>query len=335
MFDVTRQTFLQGLGAVAAAGAVAGPARALAAGDVTTLLVTKSTVEVLGRTVVRMLDVLQPNGTRGITTTVGSRFRVREINKLDVPTLMHWHGLTPPPHQDGVPIVSQPALPPGETYEYDFPLTEAGTYWMHSASRFAASNSRCSSGPLIIKDPADDSFGEQDVVVELADFSFTNPEQIYANLLLPATPQPRPLTPVAPGKMPPMKRDANDVNYDAFLANRRPVANPEVFRIEPRARVRLRLINSSSATNYTIGSRRIDGHARRRRRPADRAGHRSPIRDRHRATLRYSHRDARTGRLSDLLRARRRHAAQRLRLSVKRRQRSEVLGNQSVRRALQ
>ena len=49
-----------------------------------------------------------------------------------------------------------------------------------------------------------------------------------------------------------MKRDANDVNYDAFLANRRPVANPEVFRVESRARVRLRLINSSSATNYTV-----------------------------------------------------------------------------------
>jgi FtsP/CotA-like multicopper oxidase with cupredoxin domain len=239
MLDLTRRAFLQGLGATAAATAVTAPAgRALAAGDVTTLWITKSTVEVLGRTV-EMLDVLQPNGTRGITTTVGSRFRVREINKLDVPTLMHWHGLTPPPHQDGVPIVSQPALPPGETYEYDFLLTEAGTYWMHSHEGLQEQS--LLSGPLIIKDPADDARGEQDVVVELADFSFTNPEQIYANLLRPATAKPGP-----------MKRDANDVNYDAFLANRRPVANPEVFRIESRARVRLRLINSSSATNYTV-----------------------------------------------------------------------------------
>ena len=95
------------------------------------------------------------------------------------------------------------------------------------------------SGPLIIKDPADDSCGEQDVVIELADFSFTNPEKIYANLLRPATPPLGPLTPVLRQDAA-MKRDANDVNYDAFLANRRPVANPEVFRIESRARVRLR-----------------------------------------------------------------------------------------------
>ncbi|HEY5425949.1 MAG TPA: multicopper oxidase domain-containing protein, partial [Candidatus Tumulicola sp.] len=236
---MTRRTFLRGLG-VTAAAAAAGvpPGRALAAGDVTTLLVTTSTVEVLGRRV-EMLDVLQPNGTRGITTTLGRRFRVREINKLDVPTLMHWHGLTPPPHQDSVPIVSQPALPPGETYDYDFPLTEAGTYWMHSHEGLQEQS--LLSAPLIIKDPADDVRGEQDVVVELADFSFTNPETIFANLLRPASPQPGP-----------MRRDANDVNYDAFLANRRPVGNPEVFRIESRARVRLRLINSSSATNYTV-----------------------------------------------------------------------------------
>jgi FtsP/CotA-like multicopper oxidase with cupredoxin domain len=237
MSVLTRQTFLQALGATAA-GVAATPVRTLAAGDVTTLTITTSTVEVLGRTV-EMLDVLQPNGARGITTTVGSRFRVREINKLGVHTLMHWHGLTPPTHQDGVPIISQPALPPGETYEYDFPLTEAGTYWMHSHQGLQEQS--LLSGPLIIKDPADDALGEEDVVVELADFSFTDPKRIYANLLRPSTP--------APG---PMKRDANDVNYDAFLANRRPAANPEVFRIESRARVRLRLINSSSATNYTV-----------------------------------------------------------------------------------
>ena len=50
-----------------------------------------------------------------------------------------------------------------------------------------------------------------------------------------------------------MKPDVNDVNSDAFLVNRRPIENPEVFRIEPRAKLRLRIIDKSGAsTNFTI-----------------------------------------------------------------------------------
>jgi FtsP/CotA-like multicopper oxidase with cupredoxin domain len=244
----TRRAFLQNLGAAAVAGAVAGPAGSvLAAGGVTTLTATTSTVEVLGRTV-RMLDILQPNGTRGITTTVGARFRVRLVNALQTPTLVHWHGLTPPPHQDGVPIVSQPALPPGQTYDYDFPLTEAGTYWMHSHEGLQEQS--LLSGPLIIRDPADAARDEQEIVVELGDFSFRNPDAILTQLLHPpAMAKSSQNTAGAPA---PMKRDANDVNYDAYLVNRRPIENPEVFRIEPRGRVRLRVINSASSTNFTV-----------------------------------------------------------------------------------
>jgi FtsP/CotA-like multicopper oxidase with cupredoxin domain len=244
----TRRAFLQNLGAAAVAGAVAGsPGSAPAAGEVTTLTATTSTVEVSGRTV-RMLDILQPNGTRGITTTVGARFRVRLVNALQTPTLVHWHGLTPPPHQDGVPIVSQPALLPGQTYDYDFPLTEAGTYWMHSHEGLQEQS--LLSGPLIIKDPADAARDDREVVVELGDFSFRSPDAILAQLLHPpatATPSPKPA-----GTPAPMKRDANDVNYDAYLVNRRPIENPEVFRIEPRGRIRLRVINSASSTNFTL-----------------------------------------------------------------------------------
>ena len=84
---------------------------------------------------------------------LGAQFRVQLVNRIKKPTLIHWHGLTPPPHQDGVPIVSQPALPPGQTYEYDFPLTESGTYWMHSHQGLQEQN--LLSAPLIIADPAD------------------------------------------------------------------------------------------------------------------------------------------------------------------------------------
>lgn len=239
--STTRRHFLSTIGAAGVAAAAAGPERALAASPRTTLIVTTSTVEVLGRTVQR-LDVLQPNGTRGLETVLGSRFRVRLVNRINTLTLLHWHGLTPPAHQDGVPIISQPALPPGQFYDYDFPLTESGTYWMHSHQGLQEQS--LLSGPLIINDPADAALDEQQVVAEIADFSFREPEEIYAQLRVPKPPPKPGAAPQGP--------DVNDVNYDAFLVNRRPVENPEVFRLERRARVRLRIINSGASTNFTI-----------------------------------------------------------------------------------
>jgi hypothetical protein len=41
-----------------------------------------------------------------------------------------------------------------------------------------------------------------------------------------------------------MAMDLNDIDYDAFLANDRTLADPEVIRTEPGGRVRLRLINA-------------------------------------------------------------------------------------------
>jgi FtsP/CotA-like multicopper oxidase with cupredoxin domain len=46
--------------------------------------------------------------------------------------------------------------------------------------------------------------------------------------------------------------DLNDIDYDAFLANDRTLADPEVIRIEPGGRIRLRLINAASATQFWI-----------------------------------------------------------------------------------
>jgi FtsP/CotA-like multicopper oxidase with cupredoxin domain len=239
----TRRHFLSALAGTGAAVVAAGPLeRALAAEPRTTLIVTTSTVEVLGRTVER-LDVLQPNGTRGIETVLGSRFRVRLVNRIGKPTLLHWHGLTPPPHQDGVPIISQPALPPGQFYDYDFPLTESGTYWMHSHQGLQEQS--LLSGPLIVADPADAALDEQQIVAEIADFTFRDPDEVFAEL---RAPKPA----ASPGAAMASKPDVNDVNYDAFLVNRRPTENPEVFRIERRARMRLRVINSGASTNFTI-----------------------------------------------------------------------------------
>jgi hypothetical protein len=55
------------------------------------------------------------------------------------------------------------------------------------------------------------------------------------------------------------KPDLNDVKYDAFLANDRTLADPEVIKVEPAGRVLLRIINSSSMSAYHIDLGPLDG----------------------------------------------------------------------------
>ena len=46
--------------------------------------------------------------------------------------------------------------------------------------------------------------------------------------------------------------DLNDITYDAFLANDRTLADPQVFDVEKGAEVRLRIINGAASTNFLI-----------------------------------------------------------------------------------
>jgi FtsP/CotA-like multicopper oxidase with cupredoxin domain len=44
----------------------------------------------------------------------------------------------------------------------------------------------------------------------------------------------------------------NDVEFDAYLANDRTLADPEIVRVEAGGRVRLRIINGAAATNFWL-----------------------------------------------------------------------------------
>src|SRR6516162_4204697 len=101
----------------------------------TVLRIARRSIEVNGKPA-SVLGIRQPDGTFGIRTQVGDRFRVRVQNTLNEPSLIHWHGLTPPWQQDGVPGVSGPPIPPGGSADYDFPLRFGGTFWMHSHQGF-------------------------------------------------------------------------------------------------------------------------------------------------------------------------------------------------------
>jgi len=212
--------------------------------------------------------IRQPDGTFGITTDVGKPFHVRVENGIDEPSLIHWHGLTPPWQQDGVPGISGPPIPPGGTADYDFPLRFGGTFWMHSHQ--GLQEQLLMAAPLIIHDQRDHA-DQQEIVVMLADFSFTSPDQIFAELKksgskAPPVAQAGPLPIARKASMAGMakpgaagKPDLNDVKYDAFLANDRTLADPEVIKVEPGGRVLLRIINSSSMSAYHIDLGPLDG----------------------------------------------------------------------------
>jgi FtsP/CotA-like multicopper oxidase with cupredoxin domain len=210
----------------------------------------------------------QPDGTFGITTDVGKPLRVRVENAIDEPSLIHWHGLTPPWQQDGVPGISGPPIPPGGNAEYDFPLPFGGTFWMHSHQ--GLQEQLLMAAPLIIRDQRDRP-DQQEVVVMLADFSFTPPDQIFTQLkkgvgTAASAARGEAIAVSAKGSMAGMakagaaaKPDLNDVKYDAFLANDHTLADPEVIKVELGGRVLLRIINSSAMSAYHLDLGALNG----------------------------------------------------------------------------
>jgi FtsP/CotA-like multicopper oxidase with cupredoxin domain len=228
----------------------------------TILRLERRDIEVNGKTA-SVYAIRQPNGTFGLTTEAGKSFRVRVENGIDEPSLIHWHGLTPPWRQDGVPGISGPLIPAGGSADYDFPLRFGGTFWMHSHQGLQEQG--LMTAPLIIHDERDRP-DEQEVVVMLADFSFTPAEQIFENLRKSDSMAGMAKPAGAMASTSSMKMvtgqsgpDLNDVKYDAFLANFRTLADPEIVKVEPGGRVLLRIINSSSMSAFHVGLGALEG----------------------------------------------------------------------------
>ncbi len=62
----------------------------------------------------------------------GDIARIEVVNRLPVPTSIHWRGMLVPPRMDGVPYITLVPIPPGATKDYRFPIRQTGTYWYHS-----------------------------------------------------------------------------------------------------------------------------------------------------------------------------------------------------------
>ena len=67
-----------------------------------------------------------------IEAVEGDHIRIYVTNKLRAPTTIHWHGLLLPAGMDGVGGLNQRAIKSGETFVYEFPLKQHGTFMYHS-----------------------------------------------------------------------------------------------------------------------------------------------------------------------------------------------------------
>ena len=102
-------------------------------------------------------------------------------NHLKEDTSIHWHGILLPPGMDGVPGVSFAGIRPGETFTYNFPVNQSGTYWYHSHSGLQEQLGHF--GPLIIDPVEPDPFSyDREYVVMLSDWTFEDPLRVLAKL---------------------------------------------------------------------------------------------------------------------------------------------------------
>lgn len=279
MKTLSRRRFLTASAATLSVAAVPSlllPARPARADGHKVIAAGKRVIEVKGKAA-NVFGLTQADGSSGLVMNAGENFRVTLKNLIGEPTVIHWHGLTPPWQQDGVAGISQEPIPDGGSHDYDFPVARAGTFWMHS--HFGLQEQLMLAAPLIVRDPAEAGQDMQEVVVLFHDFTFRDPREILAELqagghdMGAMTPAPAPAAGGHEGhNMPGMAMGGGqmsgqmdgmshlqDVQYDALLANDRTLDDPEVFPVEPGGRVRLRLINGAASTNMWLDLGKLTG----------------------------------------------------------------------------
>ncbi len=201
----------------------------------------------------------------------GEEVTINVTNNLDEMTSIHWHGLILPFEQDGVPGISFPGIKPGETFTYQFPIVQAGTYWFHSHSGFQEPNGAY--GAIVIEPEGREPFRyDREYVVQLTDKHPHSGDRIMRNLKMSADYYNRQQQTVGEffaesgengfmatlrdrmtwGDMRMMKADVEDVQGFTGLINGKGPEQNWTGLFEPGERIRLRFINSSAMTYFDV-----------------------------------------------------------------------------------
>ncbi len=108
----------------------------------------------------------------------GDELKVRLVNDLSQPTVIHWHGLRLPNAMDGVPHLTQMPVEPGASFDYRFTAPDAGTFWYHSHFMSSEQVERGLYGVLVVEEPQPAAV-DRDVVLVLDDWRLTGSGAIH------------------------------------------------------------------------------------------------------------------------------------------------------------
>jgi FtsP/CotA-like multicopper oxidase with cupredoxin domain len=161
-----------------------------------------------------------------IEAVEGDRVRIFVTNRLPEHTTVHWHGIQVPSGMDGVGGMTQPHIPPGKTFVYEFTLLRSGTHMYHPHADEMVQMAMGLMGLFIIhpKDP-------RPLKVD-RDFAFLL--AAYA---------------IEPGSATPRTAEMTDFNLWTFNSRVFPGTDPIVARTGERVRVR---VGNLTMTNHPI-----------------------------------------------------------------------------------
>ena len=162
----------------------------------------------------------------------GDELEITFTNELDLPTTMHWHGIRNLNAMDGVPGLTQPAVEPGETFIYRFPLKDAGTFWYHAHNKGWEQLARGLYGPLIVHEAeAEPDNAPRDILLMADDWRLDDDYQIHEDSL---------------GSL-------MDWSHQGRLGNWLTINGASLPDIQvPSGKVRLRLVNAANARSLTF-----------------------------------------------------------------------------------
>ena len=157
----------------------------------------------------------------------GERIDVSFENGLDEGSAIHWHGIHLENAMDGVPGLTQPAVEPGESFEYSFDVPRPGTYWYHSHHRSWEQVAKGLYGPLIVEE-IDPPQVNHDISVVLDDWRISRSGKLQGDF-----------------------GNLHDFSHAGRLGTfARALFSRDKVRLGDR--LRLRLINASTARIFTV-----------------------------------------------------------------------------------
>jgi FtsP/CotA-like multicopper oxidase with cupredoxin domain len=161
-----------------------------------------------------------------IEAVEGDRVRIFVTNKLPEHTTVHWHGILLPSGMDGVGGLTQPQIPVGKTFVYEFTLLRAGTHMYHPHADEMTQMAMGMMGMFVIhpKDPRQMRV-DRDFVFLLAAYD------------------------IEPGAATPKTAEMTDFNMWTWNSRVFPGIDPLVCRTGDRVRVR---VGNLTMTNHPI-----------------------------------------------------------------------------------